>query len=127
VLIKKISKTAPKLRKQTTDLVSSKRQSKGDGRSQQTKGPSIKKYSRKHDLINLLALWPVEMEDTSLIGTEKIIKKIKSALRAERNRGQCGHWSYNLNRHVGLKKALKGEQETLKRRAELKKGSASNA
>ena len=36
------------------------------------------------------------------------LMKLRRALRAERRRGLAGHWSYDLNRHLGLS-AYKGE------------------
>jgi hypothetical protein len=34
-------------------------------------------------------------------------------LRVERARGRAGHWTYDLNRHIGLLQAMKAEQERL--------------
>jgi hypothetical protein len=41
--------------------------------------------------------------------------KLRSALRAERRRALSGHWSYDLNRHLGLLSAYKGEMAELGR------------
>jgi hypothetical protein len=38
-----------------------------------------------------------------------VLGKLRSALRAERRRALAGHWSYDLNRHLGLLSAYKGE------------------
>lgn len=122
--LKNGSKKSHNTRKQTVDLTASKgeaQSAKSAKSGQVTKGLSIANYSRKHDLVNLLALWPVEIEDRTLEGTKNVIKKLKSALRAERHRGQSGHWAYNLNRHIGLKNALEFEQETLKAQAKPQK------
>ena len=35
--------------------------------------------------------------------------RLRRALRSERHRGRSGHWSYDLNRHIGLLQALKAE------------------
>jgi len=42
-----------------------------------------------------------------------VLAKLRRALRAERRRGLAGHWSYDLNRHVGLLSAYRGEQAGL--------------
>ena len=68
-------------------------------------------YRREKDLPPLIALWPNEIEDKSINGTERVIAKLSAALRAERNRGKSGHWSYDMNRHIALSAALKEEQK----------------
>ena len=69
----------------------------------------VKDYERKRDLPRLIPLWPSELNDFSQAGSALIIAKIRKALRGERTRGRAGHWSYDLNRHMGLAEALKGE------------------
>ena len=66
-------------------------------------------YARARDLPRLVALWPQELEDQSLEGRLRILAQIRRALRAERRRALSGHWSYDLNRHLGLLSAYKGE------------------
>ncbi len=66
-------------------------------------------YARARDLPKLIALWPHELEDHSQEGTLRVLAKLRRALRAERRRGLAGHWSYDLNRHLGLLSAYKGE------------------
>lgn len=66
-------------------------------------------YDRLRDLPSLIALWPSEICDFSPAGTHKIICRLLIALRAERERGRSGHWSYNLERHLGLARAYKAE------------------
>jgi hypothetical protein len=39
----------------------------------------------------------------------RVLAKLRRALRAERRRALAGHWSYDLNRHLGLLSAYKGE------------------
>lgn len=72
-------------------------------------------YVRARDLPKLLALWPNELEDRSLDGCRRILAKLRRALRAERRRALSGHWSYDLNRHLGLLSAYKGELAGLSR------------
>ncbi len=66
-------------------------------------------YVRARDLPKLIALWPRELEDGSETGSLRIIVKLRRALRAERRRALAGHWSYDLNRHLGLLSAYAGE------------------
>ena len=66
-------------------------------------------YCRSRDLPSLVALWPQELEDMSQAGIVFVLGKLRRALRAERNRGLRGHWSYDLNRHIGLLSAYKRE------------------
>ena len=67
------------------------------------------RYVRERDLAKLVPLWPREIEDQSTKGALVILAKLRRALRAERTRGVAGHWSYDLNRHLGLLSAFKGE------------------
>lgn len=66
-------------------------------------------YQRPRDLPKLVALWPRELEDVSPEGILHVLTKLRRALRAERTRGLRGHWTYDLNRHIGLWSAYKGE------------------
>lgn len=72
-------------------------------------------YARARDLPKLIALWPHELDDESPEGCRHILAKLRSALRAERRRALSGHWSYDLNRHLGLLSAYKGELAGLSR------------
>lgn len=73
-------------------------------------------YARARDLPKLIALWPHELGDESPEGCRRILAKLRGALRAERRRALAGHWSYDLNRHLGLLSAYKGELASLSRR-----------
>jgi hypothetical protein len=72
-------------------------------------------YQRARDLPKLVALWPRELADESPEGRRLVLAKLRRALRAERRRGLAGHWSYDLNRHLGLLSAYKGEIAALNR------------
>jgi hypothetical protein len=72
-------------------------------------------YLRARDLPKVIALWPHELADHSLEGRRRVLAKLRSALRAERRRALSGHWSYDLNRHLGLLSAYKGELAGLSR------------
>lgn len=66
-------------------------------------------YVWGRDLPRLVALWPRDLEDESAEGRNRVLAKLRRALRAERRRGAAGHWSYDLNRHLGLLSAYRGE------------------
>lgn len=76
-------------------------------------------YLRARDLPRLIALWPQELADSSPEGGLRILSKLRHALRAERRRGRAGHWSYELNRHLGLLSAYKGELALMRRGSPL--------
>jgi len=65
--------------------------------------------SRSPDLARLLPLWPHEIADTSPDGRARLISRLERALRAERQRGIAGHWTYDLARHVALLNAYRAE------------------
>ena len=73
-----------------------------------------KEYVRSRDLPGLISLWPAEIANVSTEGSLLILRKLRRALRAERRRGSAGHWSYDLNRHLGLWSAYKAEAAQLK-------------
>lgn len=72
-------------------------------------------YSRERDLPKLIALWPHELEDLSRQGRLRVLVKLRTALRTERRRARSGHWSYDLNRHLGLLSAYQAELAGLAR------------
>jgi hypothetical protein len=70
-------------------------------------------YERSRMLVRLLPIGPDEITGAEPETTRRIVLKLARALRAERARGRAGHWTYDLNRHMGLLQALKAEQERL--------------
>ena len=70
-------------------------------------------FSREAQLPKLIGLWPSELTNYSLEGTERIVAKLRKAIRAERRRAQQGHWTYDINRHLALSDALKAEEARL--------------
>lgn len=75
-------------------------------------------YCRETQLPKLLPLWPHEIADRSLNGVARIVALLARALRAERQRGKAGHWTYDLSRHLALTNALREERAELKRLAD---------
>ncbi len=82
-------------------------------------GPSDFRQNKIFATPRLIALWPHELADQSPDGSLLILSKLRRALRAERRRALAGHWSYELNRHLGLMMAYKAELG-LMRRAKLR-------
>jgi hypothetical protein len=72
-------------------------------------------YCRETRLQKLLPLWPHEIADRSLSGVTRIVTLLARALRSERQRGQAGHWTYDINRHLALTGALREERAALKK------------
>ena len=72
---------------------------------------------RVRELSRLLPLWPAEIADGSLSGRRRLVGLMERALRAERARGQSGHWAYDLSRHAALHRAWVIEREALRRLA----------
>ncbi len=70
-------------------------------------------YHRRLHLQQLLPISLKKIDDRSSQNRRWIISRLATALRQERNRGRCGHWTYSLNRHVALLQAYRGERELL--------------
>ena len=66
-------------------------------------------YDRRRDLARLIHLDPFEPMPADRAASEAILARLRSALRAERNRGRAGHWTYDLNRHIALRQAYAAE------------------
>ena len=66
-------------------------------------------YVRTRDLSHLIGLWSAEIEAPSLAGQKRLLRLLRQALRAERQRGLAGHWTYDLARHASLLKAYRCE------------------
>ncbi len=71
-------------------------------------------YRRDRHLPRLLPVGPEEIGDLSSSGRKRILAHLARALRAERNRGRVGHWTYDLNRHIALAQAYESERRLLK-------------
>jgi hypothetical protein len=64
---------------------------------------------RARDLPKLVPLWPREIAAMSIADHARLLAKLRRALRAERQRGIGGHWSYDLARHAQLLRAYRAE------------------
>ncbi len=71
--------------------------------------------SRRETMLpRLIPVSPREVADLSIPGRRYIVMRLAKALRGERMRGRAGHWTYSLNRHIGLLRAYRSEREALK-------------
>jgi len=66
-------------------------------------------YVRARDLPKLVPLWPSEINARGLGEHARLLAKLRRALRAERQRGISGHWTYDLARHAQLLRAYRAE------------------
>jgi hypothetical protein len=66
-------------------------------------------YVRARDLPKLVPLWPNEIETLNRTDHARLLARLRRALRAERQRGLSGHWTYDLARHAQLLRAYRAE------------------
>jgi len=69
---------------------------------------------RRAAIARVLPVWPHELEDTSQSARQRILAKLRRALRAERQRGVSWHWTYDLARHVQLLRVYRQELAALR-------------
>lgn len=67
-------------------------------------------YERARMLPRLIPVGPDEIGDESPAGRRHILRMLARALRGERRRGRAGHWTYSLDRHIGLMQAFRAER-----------------
>jgi len=72
-------------------------------------------YRRERDLAGLIRGAEKLPGEDEKAHAGRILARLRNALRAERARARAGHWSYDLNRHIALKAALKAESEASSR------------
>jgi len=70
-------------------------------------------YVRRLHLPRVLPIGPGEIADESPAARRAIVRRLARALRAERNRGRAGHWTYDLNRHIALAQAYAAERRLM--------------
>jgi len=68
---------------------------------------------RTRNLLQLVPLWPSEIDANEPGAATRVVAALERALRGERRRGRAGHWSYVMNRHVALARALRQERARL--------------
>ncbi|SHO66210.1 hypothetical protein SAMN02745172_02865 [Pseudoxanthobacter soli DSM 19599] len=75
--------------------------------------PVAERYDRQLMLPRLLPLMPREIADLSVAGRWHVVRLLVRALRRERRDGAAGRWTYDPNRHLGLRQALDAERRAL--------------
>lgn len=70
-------------------------------------------YRRIKFLRRFHRLAPETIGSETAEGARAVLRELERALRAERAR--AGHWSYDLNRHIGLLSAYRAEKARAKR------------
>lgn len=73
----------------------------------------ITNWVRDRMLPRLVPLTPPEIADLSPEGRRRTLSALMRALRSERARGRAGHWTYSLDRHIGLLQAVAAERAGL--------------
>jgi hypothetical protein len=76
-------------------------------------GASLAVYDRKTALVRFHRLSAATIASEAPDAAREVVREIERALRAERAR--CGHWSYDLNRHIALLVAHRAERARLSR------------
>lgn len=66
-------------------------------------------YVRARDLPRLLPLWSREITSMNAADHALLLARLRKALRAERQRGLGGHWTYDLARQTLLLRAYRAE------------------
>lgn len=70
-------------------------------------------WVRERMLPRLVPVSPEEVADRSPAGRIAVLRRLTRALVGERARGRAGHWSYSLDRHLGLVQAVAAERAAL--------------
>jgi hypothetical protein len=71
------------------------------------------RYDRTRHLPWLARTTPDELTSNDPAVAGAIVGRLVRALRAERQRGKAGHWTYDMNRHIALMQALAAERQRL--------------
>jgi len=80
------------------------------------RGRQAELYVRDRDLPRLIPLEAKDLKIADAAAHARLVRKLRRALRAERQRGEAGHWTYDLARHAGLLRAYRLEVATLAER-----------
>ena len=78
-----------------------------------TVADGVAAWDRATMLPRLIPVGSEEIADESRDGRLAIMARLARALRGERVRGRAGHWSYSLDRHIGLVQAMAAERAML--------------
>jgi hypothetical protein len=72
-----------------------------------------KAYVRERHLKNIIAVWPHEIEDTSIPGTRHVIARLLKVARAYARIGREMPHHYEMSRHIAILGALRAERAQL--------------
>jgi hypothetical protein len=73
----------------------------------------MESWVRDRMLPRLVPLTPDEIADRTRSGRLLVLDALLKALRGERRRGRSGHWTYSLDRHIGLVQAVAAERAAI--------------
>ncbi|MEJ1157975.1 DUF6477 family protein [Prosthecomicrobium sp. N25] len=68
-------------------------------------------YRREVMLPRLIPIDPGLIASKEADARDRVIRMLARALRGERARGRAGHWTYSLDRHIGLLQAFRAERD----------------
>ena len=72
-------------------------------------------YDRQRHLPRLLGAGFENQNQEETGQTLEIVRRLSRAIRQERQLGRRGHHAYDLNRHIGLRQALRAELASLRK------------
>jgi hypothetical protein len=72
-------------------------------------------HYRRQTQLPLLIGGEFENSEENASETLRIVRRLSRAIRHERQLGRAGHWAYDLNRHIGLRQALRAELANLRK------------
>lgn len=84
-----------------------------DGAMRHVLAAGVEAYRRERMLPRLVRATSDELRDGSVEMRRRLLARLARALAAERRRGRAGHWTYDLNRHIGLTQAFMAEKRSL--------------
>jgi len=106
--ISRSRQTASRCRAREAFACAARRDARGSCRPGSTQPePAAPTGRSATELARLIPLWPSELADMSAEGRALLVAKLARALRAERQRGLAGHWTYDLARHAELLNAYR--------------------
>lgn len=88
---------------------------KNDGRRQDGRDENERMAAlRQRVVARLLGAEKTGEKEEPLEAQRRVVSRLARALRDERRRGQAGHWTYDLNRHIALMQAYRTEHAILR-------------
>ena len=97
--------------KQDTGAFQAMRQEREQAKTGPASETARKEALRLRTLARLVGMEPADSAEAQ----RAVVARLAKALRGERRRGQAGHWTYDLNRHIALMQAYRAERTLLAR------------